>query len=39
MYSFKGYTDKDFETSKLSAGACISLFIWALAIALGLFIG
>lgn len=39
MKGFEGFTDKDYEMSKMSAGTVISIVIWGILIVMGVFFG
>lgn len=39
MNGFKGFEDKDYEMSPMTAGTVISLFLWVMAIVVVFFIG
>jgi len=39
MNGFKGFEDRDYEISNVTAGTTISLFVWVLMIVLGVLIG
>lgn len=39
MNGFEGFTDKDYQMSKMTAGTVVSIFIWVLLMVMGVLLG